>query len=107
VFAERSSLDRALTNLIDNARRHGAEPIEITACAGEREIEVHVTDHGHGFTDDFLPHAFERFSRRAATRSPGAGLGLSLVEAVAHAHGGQAGASNARPGADVWLVAPA
>jgi signal transduction histidine kinase len=106
VYAERGSLDRALTNLIDNARRHGAEPIEITAHAGDQAIDVHVIDHGHGFSDDFLPHAFERFSRPADTRSSGAGLGLALVEAVAHAHGGQAGAGNAQGGADVWLSLP-
>lgn len=67
-------------------------------------VELHVLDHGSGFADDYLPHAFERFSRPTGSRSGGAGLGLALVEAVARAHGGQAGAANAEPGADVWLT---
>jgi hypothetical protein len=69
-------------------------------------IELHVIDHGTGFADDYLPRAFERFSRPTAARSGGAGLGLALVEAVAHAHGGEAGAANAPSGTDVWLTLP-
>ena len=70
-------------------------------------VELHVTDHGGGFAPEYLPRAFERFSRPAGARGGGAGLGLALVEAVAHAHGGTAGAANAPGGADVWLPAPA
>jgi signal transduction histidine kinase len=106
VLAEPQALDRAVTNLIDNARRYGGEPVEISARAGDAWVEIHVVDHGTGFSDDFLPHAFERFSRPAGARASGAGLGLALVEAVAHAHGGRAGAANAEPGADVWLTLP-
>jgi signal transduction histidine kinase len=106
VLAEPSGLDRAVTNLIDNARRYGAEPITVTTRPSGDRVELHVVDHGAGFADEFLPHAFERFSRPAGARSGGAGLGLALVEAVAHAHGGEAGAANAQPGADVWLTLP-
>jgi signal transduction histidine kinase len=106
VLAEPQALDRAVTNLIDNARRYGGEPIEMSARAGDAWVEIHVIDHGTGFSDDYLPHAFERFSRPAGARAGGAGLGLALVEAVAHAHGGEAGAPNAQPGADVWLRLP-
>jgi signal transduction histidine kinase len=106
VLAEPHALERAVTNLIDNARRYGGEPIEISARAADAWVEIHVVDHGTGFSDDYLPHAFERFSRPAGARAGGAGLGLALVEAVAHAHGGEAGAANAQPGADVWLTLP-
>jgi signal transduction histidine kinase len=106
VLADAAALDRALTNLIDNARRHGAVPIRISARAVGHCIELHVADHGDGFAPDYLPRAFERFSRPPGARGPGAGLGLALVEAVAHAHGGSAGAANAGPGADVWLSVP-
>jgi two-component system, OmpR family, sensor kinase len=106
VLAEADALDRALTNLIDNARRHGALPIRVSARADGEFVELHVADHGDGFAPDYLPRAFERFSRPPGARGPGAGLGLALVEAVAQAHGGSAGAANAEPGADVWLRLP-
>ena len=106
VLADAGALDRALTNLIDNARRHGGEPIRISARTDGDFVELHVADHGDGFAPDYLPRAFERFSRAPGTRGPGAGLGLALVEAVAHAHGGTAGAANAGDGADVWLRLP-
>jgi signal transduction histidine kinase len=106
VRAQPLALERALTNLVDNARRYGAEPIEIITHARTEWVELHVIDHGKGFASDYLPRAFERFSRPAGARSGGAGLGLALVEAVAHAHGGEAGAANASRGTDVWLTLP-
>jgi signal transduction histidine kinase len=106
VRADPDALDRALTNLVDNARRYGDAPIEVTARADGEWVELHVTDQGGGFAPEYLPRAFERFSRPAGARGGGAGLGLALVEAVAHAHGGTAGAQNAERGADVWLRIP-
>jgi signal transduction histidine kinase len=106
VLAQPTALERALTNLLDNARRYGGEPIEIITRTRDDWIELHVIDHGTGFADDYLPHAFERFSRPTGARSGGAGLGLALVDAVAHAHGGEAGATNAPNGTDVWLTLP-
>ena len=106
VAVDPAGLDRALTNLIDNARRHGRAPIAVSARADGEWVELHVTDRGAGFAPDYLPRAFERFSRPAGAPSGGAGLGLALVEAVAHAHGGSAGAANAERGADVWLRLP-
>ena len=106
VRADPAALDRALTNLVDNARRYGDAPIEVSARGDEEWVELHVTDHGGGFAHEYLPRAFERFSRPAGARGGGAGLGLALVEALAHAHGGTAGAENAPGGADVWLRLP-
>jgi two-component system OmpR family sensor kinase len=106
VFVEADALERALTNLIDNARRHGAPPITVSARAEGEFVALHVADHGGGFAPEYLPHAFERFTRPPGARSPGAGLGLALVEAVARAHGGTAGAANANGGANVWLTLP-
>jgi two-component system OmpR family sensor kinase len=106
VLVEPDALERALTNLIDNARRHGAPPITVSARAEGGFVALHVDDHGGGFAPEYLPRAFERFSRPPGARGPGAGLGLALVEAVAHAHGGTAGADNAEAGAHVWLRLP-
>ena len=68
-----------------------------------------MRDEGPGFPPDFLPHAFERFSRPDEARSGGgAGLGLAIAQAIAAAHGGSAGAANrSARGADVWLSIPA
>ena len=106
VRVDPDGLDRALTNLVDNARRYGDAPILVSARADGEWVELHVADHGAGFAPEYLPRAFERFSRPPGARGGGAGLGLALVEAVAHAHGGTAGAENAAPGADVWLRLP-
>ena len=106
VRVDPDGLDRALTNLVDNARRYGDAPILVSARADGEWVELHVADHGVGFAPEYLPRAFERFSRPPGARGGGAGLGLALVEAVAHAHGGTAGAENAAPGADVWLRLP-
>jgi two-component system, OmpR family, sensor kinase len=99
---------QALGNLVDNALRHGSGTVGVHAERRDGRIELHVTDEGDGFGLTFLPRAFERFSRDDEARAPGgAGLGLSIVEAIARAHGGSVGASN-RPtgGADVWLTLP-
>jgi signal transduction histidine kinase len=105
VLADPADLDRALTNLVDNARRHGAAPIEVSAREDGAWVELHVTDQGGGFAPDYLPRAFDRFSRAPGSRG-GAGLGLALADAVATSHGGTAGAANAERGADVWLRLP-
>jgi signal transduction histidine kinase len=109
VRADRLRLAQALGNMIDNALRHGGGAVELAAVARDGAVEIHVLDDGAGFPATFLVDAFDRFSRADAARSGGgAGLGLAIVDAIARAHGGRAGARN-RPegGADVWLSLPA
>jgi two-component system, OmpR family, sensor kinase len=106
--ADRARLEQALGNLVENALEHGAEPVEVGADERDGTVDLHVRDGGPGFPADFLPRAFERFSRADAARSGGgAGLGLAIVGAIARAHGGEAHAAN-RPGggADVWISLP-
>jgi two-component system OmpR family sensor kinase len=102
-------LEQALANLVENALRHAAGDIRILAVEHDDRIELHVLDRGSGFPPDFLPHAFERFSRADDARSGNAaGLGLTIADAIARAHGGTAHAENREPGgADVWLSLPA
>ncbi len=101
-------LEQALTSLVDNAFRHGDGEVRLLATREDGHVELHVRDEGPGFDPDFLPRAFERFSRADAARARGgAGLGLSIVEKIAEAHGGRALAANpAGGGADVWLRLP-
>ena len=108
VRADRMRLDQALGNLVENALRHGEGPVRLMARECEGHVELHVIDAGPGFRPDFIPRAFDRFSRVDDARGPGgSGLGLSVVEAIAAAHGGLARAVDRREGgADVWLSLP-
>jgi two-component system, OmpR family, sensor kinase len=108
IEADNAWLEQALTNLVSNALRYGEGPVLLRALQRGGEVELHVLDRGPGFDEDFLRCAFERFSRADAARAGiGAGLGLSIVRAIADAHGGSACAAN-RPGggADVWVSLP-
>ena len=106
--ADRTRLEQALANMVDNALRHGAGDVVLSAARDDGHVELHVRDGGPGFPDTFLPAAFERFSRADEARSRGGtGLGLAITSAVARAHGGSAHASNREGGgADVWLELP-
>ena len=86
-------LHQVVTNLLTNARRH--TPPGTTVTTGVRsdgdEVVIFVQDDGPGMSADLVARAFERFTRGDSSRtraSGGAGLGLSLVQAIAVAHGG-------------------
>ena len=63
VPADRLRLEQALTNLVDNALRHGTGAITVSAVTENGTAELHVVDEGPGFGEAFLPQAFERFAR--------------------------------------------
>jgi two-component system OmpR family sensor kinase len=105
---DRLHLERALGNLVDNAFRHGIGTVRLQAESVDGMVTLRVFDEGDGFPADFLPRAFERFSRADEARSGGAaGLGLTIVEAIARSHGGRVSAAN-RPGggAEVTISIP-
>jgi two-component system, OmpR family, sensor histidine kinase MprB len=88
---------RAVTNVIDNARKWS--PSESTIEVVLHDGKLTVRDHGPGFAQSDLPHVFDRFYRaKEARRMPGSGLGLAIVKQTAEAHGGSAQASNASDG---------
>jgi len=106
--ADGPRIEQALSNLVENALRHGSGGVGIVARANNGHAELHVLDEGPGIPPGFLPHAFERFSRaRTGRTGNGTGLGLTIVQLIARAHGGRAGIAN-RPsgGADAWLELP-
>ena len=109
VLADRVRLEQALGNLVDNALRHGGGAVRLSVSSSDGIVELHVRDEGGGFPPEFLGQAFERFARGDPARTQGgAGLGLSIVRAIAEAHGGSAHASNRdQGGADVWVAVPA
>jgi two-component system, OmpR family, sensor kinase len=93
VLGERPALERALGNLVGNARRHGQGRVEIAVERhGDRAL-VSVTDQGPGLSPEQAEHAFERF-----WRGPGgdSGLGLAIVKAIAERHGGTVSVTGAR-----------
>jgi two-component system sensor histidine kinase MprB len=99
-------LERAVSNLLDNAVKYSPEgaPIEVIV----RDGEVIVADHGPGVAEEDLPRIFDRFYRAAASRSkPGAGLGLAIVREAAEAHGGKATVESSPKGARFTLTLPA
>ena len=104
VRGDRARLEQALGNMVDNALRHGAGEVRLSAAAREGTLELHVSDDGAGLPPEFVAHAFERFTRADGARSRGgSGLGLAIVAAIAAPHGGRAAAR----GADVWIELPA
>jgi two-component system, OmpR family, sensor kinase len=106
--ADPNRLEQALDNLVENAFAYGAGEVRISSEESNEWVDLHVTDCGSGFDDRFLDRAFDRFSRSDDVRGhSGAGLGLSIVQVIAEAHGGGARAANrAGGGADVWLTLP-
>ena len=106
VRADSVLLERAVSNLLDNAVKYSpaGAPIEVIV----REGQVIVADHGPGVADEDLPRIFDRFYRAAASRSkPGAGLGLAIVREAAEAHGGKASVESSAKGARFTLTLPA
>lgn len=96
---DRLRLEQALGNLVDNALRHGDGTVKLAAQQIDDRVELKVRDAGAGFPSDFLPRAFQRFSRADNGRSTaGAGLGLAIVSTIAAAHAGSATAENADTG---------
>ena len=88
VWGDEQRLHQVITNLLTNARKHTPAGTTVTVTVRPDGFDVH--DDGPGFPADFVDHAFERFARvdQARERSGGAGLGLSLVEAIVRSHDG-------------------
>jgi two-component system sensor histidine kinase MprB len=101
VCGQADRVNRAVSNLLDNARRWS--PAEGTVEVELKDGVLTVRDHGPGFQESDLPFVFDRFYRaQNARRLPGSGLGLAIVRQAAEASGGFAEAENA-PGGGALL----
>jgi two-component system, OmpR family, sensor histidine kinase MprB len=97
VRGEADRINRAISNLLDNARKWSPPGglVEVSL----RDGVLVVRDHGPGFAEHELGKVFERFYRSESARKlPGSGLGLAIVRQAAEAHGGYARAANAEGG---------
>ncbi len=85
----RQLMDQAIGNLLDNTIKYGAGTISLALEKSDGEVRISVADEGPGIAPDQREKALSRFGRLDEARGGwGAGLGLALVQAVAHLHGG-------------------
>jgi two-component system phosphate regulon sensor histidine kinase PhoR len=113
ISADRTRMQEALYNLLDNAVKYSREHGEIRLSARQRdgEIELAVSDEGIGIAKEDLPRIFERFYRADKARSPdkvrGTGLGLAIVKHIAQLHGGRVEAdSELEKGTTIRMILP-
>ncbi len=98
------ALRRVLTNLLDNARRHGQEPIRVTTEVEGDAVLLGVRDAGPGLPESWLEMALKPYTRLDTARgSPGTGLGLAIVERIARAHQGWVRLRN-HPEGGLWVT---
>jgi signal transduction histidine kinase len=83
---ERPAFERAVENLVRNARKHGQGRVTITVGGEDGAAFIRVQDEGPGPPE--RDEIFERFARGANARGEGSGLGLAIVKAIAERHGG-------------------
>ncbi len=109
VHGDRDMLFQAVANLVDNAIKHTPQGgrIEISLAPRDGTAEVAVADDGPGIPPEEREKVRERFYRLDRSRTtPGAGLGLSLVAAVAARHGGELRLEDNAPGLRTVLALP-
>jgi two-component system sensor histidine kinase MprB len=97
VTGQPAALERAVTNLLDNAAKWSPEGGTVTVRLAGGTLTV--ADEGPGISEQDLPHVFERFYRSVEARAmPGSGLGLAIVAQTVRRHGGQVHAGRAPGG---------
>jgi len=109
-YGDRDLIQQAVANLVDNAVKFSPPggTVRLRAAATGPGLEIAVADQGAGIPEADRARATERFFRgEAARHTPGAGLGLALVQAVAQLHGGTLRLEDAAPGLRAVLALPA
>jgi signal transduction histidine kinase len=109
VTADRDLLFDAMSNLVDNAIKHGRDggQVVVSIAQNGEGAYVAVADDGPGIPADEFQHVFRRFYRlERSRRTPGNGLGLSLVAAIARLHGARIALSDNAPGLKAELHFP-
>ena len=94
-------LERVIENVIENAARHGAPPVEVAVSPGR----IALRDHGPGFSEPMLTQAAERFTKGDAARGGGFGLGLAIAGGQCRVLGGELRLANHPDGGAVVTIA--
>ncbi|MFD1438192.1 HAMP domain-containing protein [Acinetobacter sp. ANC 4282] len=108
IQARSQSLKRMIGNLINNSKRYGAEPIELSAKVENDHIFITVADNGEGIPEDQIEDLMQPFVRGNEARTvQGSGLGLAIVKRIVDMHQGQLTIHN-RPqgGLEVLICLP-
>jgi signal transduction histidine kinase len=108
-FGDRDLMQQAVVNLVDNAVKFSPPggAVVLSAASTHGGVEIAVADQGPGIPDADRARAAERFFRgESARNTPGSGLGLALVQAVALLHGGSLRLADAAPGLVAILSLP-
>jgi two-component system osmolarity sensor histidine kinase EnvZ len=101
------ALERALRNLVENARRYGARPIDLTLVREGDMARLSVRDHGPGIPPALRTTLLRPFARGQRARgAPGTGLGLAIVQRVAERCRGRLTLGDAKPGLRAQLELP-
>jgi len=101
-------MERVLVNLLENAARYGAPPLQVHASVTPGSLVMTVRDHGAGLAPAWRgreAELFEKFTRgQSESATPGVGLGLAICKAIVDAHRGKIVASNAAGGGAEFVV---
>jgi signal transduction histidine kinase len=97
VVADRTALDEILRALLDNAVRHGASHVSVTAARRAEHVDVLVTDDGPGIAPDHVPLLFQPFSRGPDAIGDGLGFSLAQSRVLARSCGGDLALRSDRP----------
>jgi signal transduction histidine kinase len=104
VTADRAALERIFGNLVRNAASYGEPPVVVSVQPRDTYFRVSVEDQGDGVPPEVVPRLFERFERGSVGQ--GSGLGLSIAQAYARAHGGDLIYDPSAGGARFDLILP-
>ncbi|HEY3319207.1 MAG TPA: HAMP domain-containing sensor histidine kinase [Planctomycetota bacterium] len=108
-FSSRSGLRRAAENLIQNAVKYGSEntPIKIDLCSSNEQVEISVHNEGVPLSNEEQRAVFQQFHRTVAaqkSKKKGWGLGLTLVNGIAEAHGGSVRVTSSRDAGTTFTI---
>jgi signal transduction histidine kinase len=110
MFGDRELIQQAIANLVDNAVKFSPADaaVRVSGAVTPAGVELAVADQGPGISEADRLRATERFFRgETARNTPGSGLGLALVQAVAQLHGGSLRLTPGKPGLTAVIALPA
>ena len=107
ILADKNQLKRLILNILDNAVKYTPPggKISIDLRQQKDSVDIDIADTGIGIPESELPHIFDRFYRVDKSRSSiGFGLGLSIAQSIAMAHGGKIYAKTNAPQGTIFII---